>query len=61
MGANDYRVWDSRAGVVDWPDTVASAVDACEQEPRPATAPLQIAPSWFTGTVVPCDLLLDDR
>ncbi len=61
VGANDYRVWDSRAGVVDWPDTLASASEACDNDPQLQTAPLQIAPSWFTGTVVPCDVLTDGR
>jgi hypothetical protein len=58
VGANDYRVWDLRAEALDWPVSLEQARDQCDlQNPPTTVGALLIAPTYYNGTVIPCEIL----
>lgn len=56
-GVVDYRVMDIRAGAQPWDVSIRIGADTCALDPNAQFGEAKIAPDWFYGTLVPCDVL----
>ena len=60
-GVVDYRIADVRAEAPSWQSALDTAADLCTANPDQPYAAVTIAPTWFGGAVIGCDVVVAAR
>jgi hypothetical protein len=56
-GAIDYRLTDLRADAPDWIAQLDEASEACDAQPPDDLVRIDIAPDWWLGAGIPCNVI----